>query len=121
MRSRYSAYALHNELYLQQSWHSSTRPATLELPVEMQWLGLHVIDAPAPEGNQGWVEFSARFQHAGRVEQLRERSRFVYEEGHWFYMDGLIHDNTKPAKIGRNDPCPCGSGGKYKRCCGSSG
>lgn len=121
MRSRYSAYALHNEFYLQQSWHSSTRSAALELPVEMQWLGLHIIDAPAPEGNQGWVEFSARFRHAGRVEQLHERSRFVYEEGHWFYIDGLLPATAKPAKISRNDPCPCGSGRKYKRCCGSSG
>ena len=24
----------------------------------------------------------------------------------------------KPKKIGRNDPCPCGSGKKYKKCCG---
>ena len=24
-----------------------------------------------------------------------------------------------PLKIGRNDPCPCGSGRKYKQCCGS--
>jgi len=23
-----------------------------------------------------------------------------------------------PKKIGRNDPCPCGSGKKYKKCCG---
>jgi uncharacterized protein YecA (UPF0149 family) len=23
-----------------------------------------------------------------------------------------------PAKVGRNEPCPCGSGKKYKRCCG---
>src|SRR5262249_40625771 len=25
---------------------------------------------------------------------------------------------TIPAKVGRNDPCPCGSGKKYKKCCG---
>ena len=27
---------------------------------------------------------------------------------------------VKPHKIGRNDPCPCGSGKKYKKCCGSN-
>ncbi|MBQ8813676.1 MAG: SEC-C domain-containing protein [Lachnospiraceae bacterium] len=25
---------------------------------------------------------------------------------------------VKPKKVGRNDPCPCGSGKKYKKCCG---
>jgi len=27
---------------------------------------------------------------------------------------------VKPAKVGRNDPCPCGSGRKYKQCCGKN-
>ena len=29
-----------------------------------------------------------------------------------------IQAATKPKKVGRNDPCPCGSGKKYKKCCG---
>ena len=39
---------------------------------------------------------------------------------------GIIEDNeNKPEidtskKIGRNDPCPCGSGKKYKKCCGAN-
>ncbi len=41
------------------------------------------------------------------------------EEQHALYMEqkksGTI---VKPKKIGRNDPCPCGSGKKYKYCCG---
>lgn len=30
----------------------------------------------------------------------------------------IIKQGTAPAKVGRNDPCPCGSGKKYKKCCG---
>lgn len=118
MRSRYCAYALLDEGYLRQSWHPSTRPSALGLSAEVQWLGLTVIDAPVPQGNAGWIEFSARFRHGGRVEVMHERSRFLHEEGRWFYLDGQLHAAAKPAKIGRNDPCFCGSGRKYKLCCG---
>ncbi len=118
MRSRYSAYALRNEDYLLQSWHISTRPESLELPPEDQWLGLEIVSAPVVAGTQGWVEFSARFRLVGRIEQLHERSRFIYESGRWFYIDGQLHTSAKPDKIGRNALCRCGSGRKYKRCCG---
>ena len=44
---------------------------------------------------------------------------FTKEQQHKLYMEqkksGTI---VKPKKIGRNDPCPCGSGKKYKQCCG---
>ncbi len=124
MRSRYSAYVLLNDHYLCQSWHVSTRPTELDLTPAMQWLGLTITDAPAPDTasirGEGWVEFSARFSLFGRIEQLRERSRFLYEQGRWFYVDGQRQTETKPVKIGRNDPCPCGSGRKYKQCCGSA-
>ena len=121
MRSRYSAYAMDNTGYLQQTWHPSTRPAQLDSEPQFQWMGLKIIDAPAPSANEGWVEFIASFQVNGRLEQMRERSRFLFEEGRWFYIDGQLHAGAKPDKIGRNDPCPCGSGRKYKRCCGVAG
>ena len=126
MRSRYSAYVLLNDEYLRHSWHASTRPAELDLTPTMQWLGLTITDAPLPilTGSEGWVEFNARFLLAGRIEHLRERSRFLYEQGRWFYVDGQLQPQhqkeIKPVKIGRNEPCPCGSGRKYKQCCGSA-
>ncbi|GAL20360.1 UPF0225 protein YchJ [Vibrio maritimus] len=56
---------------------------------------------------------------------LAERSRFLFEHGQWFYVDGEIDDSIPPkrltaesSKVGRNDPCPCGSGKKHKKCCG---
>lgn len=118
MRSRYCAYVLRDEPYLRQSWHPATRPAALELSAGVEWLGLTITDAPAPQGDEGWVEFSARFRQGGGVEVMQERSRFLREEGRWFYVDGQLHARAKPAKIGRNDPCFCGSGRKYKLCCG---
>ena len=48
-------------------------------------------------------------------ERLEEASRFVQEEGRWYYLNGNTSEG--PLKPGRNDPCPCGSGRKYKACC----
>lgn len=118
MRSRYSAYVEGDETYLRESWHPSTCPESLALAPEMVWLGLRIIDAPQAAGDDGVVEFAASFRFGSRVDRLHERSRFVREQGRWFYLDGVLHGGAKPAKIGRNEPCPCGSGRKYKQCCG---
>ena len=34
---------------------------------------------------------------------------------------GGLETVEAPPKVGRNDPCPCGSGLKYKKCCGKIG
>lgn len=93
MRSRYSAYVLQREHYLLSTWHSSTRPPTLQLDHEaaMQWLGLHVkrhvVDAE--DSDKAMVEFVARFKTGGgRAERLHEISHFIREQGRWFYVDG---------------------------------
>lgn len=92
MRSRYSAFALGLEDYLRRSWHASTRPSEAEviLGSETRWIRLIIesTDAGGPFDTRGIVEFTAVARTAeGRREQ-RERSRFVREEGHWFYIDG---------------------------------
>lgn len=117
MRSRYSAYVLKLSPYLLTTWHPSTRPATLDISSdETTWLGLDILGYGEDEerGSEGWVEFVARFQGG----QLHERSRFVTEAGEWRYLEGEILPPHPVAKPGRNDPCPCGSGRKYKKCCG---
>jgi SEC-C motif-containing protein len=114
MRSRYSAYVLKDGDYLRATWHTSTRPALLELADDTtRWLGLRILAAAqGGEGDEaGSVEFAA--DYAGG--QLHERSRFVREGGRWRYLDG---ERLPPVKVGRNEPCPCGSGRKFKRCCG---
>ncbi len=122
MRSRYCAYVLRNERYLLATWHASTRPPTLNLNDESQWLGLKVLGSETVAEDEVWVEFVARFKQAGRAQRLKERSRFVKEGGCWYYIDGVIDEavaGSPPAqKTGRNVPCPCGSGKKHKRCCG---
>ena len=121
MRSRYTAYALRNEQYVLDSWHSSTRPSGLglELETSMLWTGLNIQKVSAEENNTAYVEFVARFNNEGVAGQIHERSRFVREQGYWFYVDGEQIESAMKAP-GRNDPCHCGSGKKFKKCCGKN-
>ncbi|MFW7343053.1 YchJ family metal-binding protein [Pollutimonas sp. H1-120] len=93
MRSRYTAYALGLEAYLLATWHPLTRPAGLDLAPPGQahgirWLGLIVESHSRLDDTQAEVVFTARYREAGRAHRLHERSRFVLENGHWFYVDG---------------------------------
>jgi SEC-C motif-containing protein len=91
MRSRYTAYVLGLRDYLLDTWHPSTRPAELELdPPELRWLGLDVRRHEAIDADHARVEFVARSKLGGRAHRLHEISRFVREEGRWFYVDGEI-------------------------------
>lgn len=89
MRARYSAYVLDDANFLHQSWHVSTRPELAELQQEQgsKWLGLEVKKHVAA-GDEATVEFVARYKTGGRAHRLHEVSRFVREEGKWFYVDG---------------------------------
>ena len=86
MRSRYSAYVLQLTDYLIATWHPSTRPPTLELDPP-RWLGLQVKRHEA-SGDTATVEFVARYKVGGKAGRLQECSRFVREDGRWYYLDG---------------------------------
>jgi SEC-C motif-containing protein len=90
MRSRYSAYALRREDYLLATWHASRRPVSLDLAVEAppKWLGLDVRRHEQQDADHAIVEFIARYKVNGRAHRLHETSRFVREDGRWFYVDG---------------------------------
>ena len=88
MRSRYSAFVLERAPYLLATWHSSQRPATLDFEPGAKWLGLQVKAFQPTSDTTAEVEFVARFRVAGRAVRLHERSRFVQEDGRWFYVDG---------------------------------
>jgi len=91
MRSRYSAYALKLETYLLATWHSSTRPAALDLAADhAKWLGLEVKKHLSGSADQATVEFVARYKIGGHAGRLHEVSRFVREDGKWLYADGEI-------------------------------
>jgi SEC-C motif-containing protein len=87
MRSRYSAYVTGAEDYLKATWHPSTRPKDTVTDPGMKWLGLEV-KAVTQEADQGTVSFVARCRVAGKGHRLQETSRFVREDGLWFYVDG---------------------------------
>ena len=77
----------------------------------------------ASTDTKGIVEFKAYYNKDGEEHVLHEVSRFVRTNGRWLYLDGMV----KPAgglirqlNEGKNAPCPCGSGKKFKRCCGAA-
>lgn len=87
MRSRYSAYVLCRADYLRASWHASTRPAELTFEPCVKWLGLQVRSHRVVDADHAEVEFVARSRVGGRGQRLHERSRFVRENGRWYYVD----------------------------------
>lgn len=84
MRSRYSAYAIHDEQYLLDSWHESTRPENIDADPSVQWIRLKIIDT---DSSQNCVEFVATFRLNGKADKFCEKSRFVFEDGRWFYLE----------------------------------
>ncbi len=89
MRARYSAYVLGLMSFVHDTWHRKTRPAPAELTHDAatKWLGLDVR-RHVTQNDDATVEFIARYKTKGRAHRLHETSRFVREDGHWFYVDG---------------------------------
>ncbi|WP_409307795.1 YchJ family protein [Pectobacterium sp. B1J-3] len=121
MRSRYTAYVRHDVDYLIATWHPDKQPETSRHAIaescrDTHWLGLNILSAGSSKmKDEGYVEFAARYASAVNPQEtglMRERSRFLRYHDRWYYIDG-IHLQT-----GRNEPCPCGSNRKYKKCCG---
>lgn len=89
MRSRYSAFVLQMGPYVLATWHASTRPATMDFDAKTKWLGLTVKSFRDTGPDRAEVEFVARYRvGGGSAVRLHERSRFVRENGTWFYVDG---------------------------------
>ena len=128
MRSRYSAYASVAPDYLLDSTHSSerakfTKQDLADWASENQWQKLAILHTKNGQPNDinGEVTFKAYFKNAnGQTLIHHEHSTFVKENGKWVYVKGIINPKNIPSEvlINRNDPCICGSGKKYKKCCG---
>jgi SEC-C motif-containing protein len=130
MRSRYSAYAKVEIEYLRESLHPDQRgdydpKGTRRWAESAKWERLEVIgtEAGGPEDEEGIVEFIATFTEDGAKRDHHERAKFKKVEGRWFFESGeavvrkpVVRESPK---IGRNEPCTCGSGKKYKKCCGA--
>ncbi|MFC9561006.1 YchJ family protein [Agromyces sp. NPDC056965] len=92
MRSRYTAFAIGDAEYLRATWHPETRPADLDLDDETTWLALEIVatERGGPFDRDGEVEFRATHRSEGERGVLHERSRFLREDGRWFYVDGDV-------------------------------
>ncbi|MCE9687684.1 YchJ family protein [Shewanella sp. AS16] len=117
MRSRYAAFALKKFDYILASQHpeflAGLTLAELAREPSPNWLGLDVMGS-SQEQDRGEVSFKAWYRLDGRLEVIHEHSLFVREQGRWYYTQG----EQLPAKLpGRNDPCVCHSGKKFKQCC----
>ncbi|MDH4274715.1 MAG: YchJ family metal-binding protein [Gammaproteobacteria bacterium] len=124
MRSRYTAFATSTLHYLELTDHQDFRAQRAQgytPQTGVKWRSLKIINTHlGREGDEaGEVEFEAAYELQGRVHVIREKSRFSKVAGRWYYLDGRSPTGSPvSSKIGRNDPCPCGSGVKYKKCCG---
>lgn len=125
MRSRYSAYALRNACYLQATWEANKRPEAIDFSREkIDWLRLEILDTKkgGMQDNKGVVVFKAFFRQDDDEHVMNEISRFTRINGRWFYLDGIIKSIGKvglQTNQGKNALCSCGSGKKFKRCCGA--
>jgi SEC-C motif-containing protein len=91
IRSRYCAYVLANRDYLLATWHATTRPPTLDLSPQgaVHWLGLSIRRHQIIDADHAEVEFIARSRvGGGAASRLHEISRFIREDGRWYYLDG---------------------------------
>lgn len=126
MRSRYSAYVYAEIDYLYATTHPDHRKGydhegTRKWAESSQWLGLEIVSSRGGEEDSlGEVEFIASYSEDDAEINHHELGKFKKLDGRWYFTDGKMV-GVKPVtsnKVGRNDPCPCGSGSKYKKCCG---
>lgn len=127
MRARYSAYVAAEMDFIFESTDPDHRQGydhegTRKWAEESEWLGLEIIGTSRGQSGDatGEVEFKARFKEQGVLREHHENALFRKRDQRWYFTDGSMV-KQKPlsvVKIGRNDPCSCGSGVKYKKCCG---
>jgi SEC-C motif-containing protein len=127
MRARYSAYVGVQMDFVFESTHPDHRQGydhagTKEWAESSEWQGLEIVATRngGTGDSTGEVEFVARFKENGTQREHHENAQFRKDGERWYFTDGIMV-KPKPltvSKVGRNDPCSCGSGLKYKKCCG---
>ena len=129
MRGRYTAYVKGCVEFILQTTLEEKRKECDEKAIQNWsknsiWHNLEIVSTNkgGPEDTEGLVEFTAHFTEDSIKKNLHEKAIFKKINDQWFYVDGEIQ-KSKPftrteVKVSRNDPCSCGSGKKYKKCCG---
>ncbi|NLE86946.1 MAG: YchJ family protein [Myxococcales bacterium] len=129
MRSRYTAFTQGDVDYILKTHdpdtvHQVDRESTEQWAKQSEWLGFELLSVQGgtPEEFQGTIEFVARYRLKGAQLEHRERATFRRQDDTWFFVDGEQIAGPpvrrEGPKVGRNDPCTCGSGKKFKKCCG---
>lgn len=128
MRSRYSAYVKEEIDYIEKTTHPESlkqfdKESTAKWAKESKWEGLEIVSVEKGQVGDdiGNVEFKAKYVENKVTHTHHEMSVFKKHNDSWYFHTGdkapqkpVVNESTK---IGRNDPCPCGSGKKYKKCC----
>lgn len=127
MRARYSSFATNNIDYIEKTFNPEevsgfNREEVNEWSKNSKWLGLEIVNTEdgLEKDNEGIVEFKAHYEAGGIKNTHHEVAQFNKIEDRWYFIDGQILREQiirSEPKIGRNDPCKCGSGKKYKKCC----
>ena len=127
MRARYAAHEKVEVDFIFNSTHPDYRKdydhkGTKTWAENSEWFGLEIIETSqgGPKDDQGEVEFIAKFRDKDGRRSHHERGHFKRKRGKWLFTEGAMV-KSKPVsvqKTGRNDPCSCGSGAKFKKCCG---
>lgn len=131
MRSRYSAFVEGNVDYIMDTHDPQTvkdidREGTEEWAKQSEWKGLEVLETEKGEESdtEGRVDFCASYELKGSKVEHRERALFRKDGDTWYFVDGVQIAGPpvkrEGPKVGRNDPCGCGSGKKFKKCCGQA-
>lgn len=131
MRARYTAHTVANMDFLRDTHLESTRD---DIDIELtrrwaercEWLGLDILSTEQGQSgdSEGAVEFVAHYRERNERRQHRERALFDWVDDRWMYRDAaapqIETSRRSQPKVGRNQPCTCGSGKKYKKCCGAA-
>lgn len=125
MRSRYTAYTQKNIDYIAKTMASPASDGFVAEEAKVwanqcEWLKLEVIEASYNQLT-GFVEFIAHFNYGNQRQMIHEKSEFHLIDSKWVYVNGKSPDVKRSPQIkqlGRNERCLCGSGKKYKKCCG---
>lgn len=128
LRSRYAAFVKQKVDYVLETTDPEQRARvdreeTERWAREAEWLGLEVREARGGgEGeDEAWIDFCARYRQEDVTIDHVERAHFVRRDGRWWFDP--LRSGPPPLErarpVGRNDPCPCGSGRKFKKCCGA--
>jgi SEC-C motif domain protein len=126
LRARYTAFTRADIKFIENSHAANTR-GQLDLTGMEQWArssewkGLEVMHVETQSDDKAEIEFKAYYRVQNKDCVLHEIGEFARKQGNWFYVDGRLPEIKQyireAPKLGRNDPCSCGSGKKYKKCC----